>query len=369
VAPPGVYQSKLQAANRWGWSQIFHLQITVRIAAPVVFPPQPIEIEINSQIEPIQIVASHSPTSFGAANLPPGLTVNEHTGVISGTPTVEMIFDEIDLSATNEGGTGHATMSITVVLPPIPVIDVSATNGRAITWETGRYFEFTPTASHEPFLWTAAPIPDDLVLTPSSGKIAGLFRNGGFYGVTFTAGNAGGVSPDATFHFLVSLSSVQAAVINQLGTVQEIWVDLETAVVGIGNRSTIEDEHPVPPTGTALVVKRGDSTEIVVIFHSGEDSIPADVVMTSLKFGIKESYDDEFIVFTEVFSRLPESGRFRTFPDFSGTNDDLDAILVSASTTLIGEIQWEMVDPLGNSVRRSSVVFDVTILRDLIHPD
>jgi hypothetical protein len=89
--------------------------------------------------------------------------------------------------------------------------------------------------------------------------------------------------------------------------------------------------------------------------------------MTSLKFGIKSSFDDEFIVYTDTFTG--NAGRFGINPDFSGTNDDLDAVLVEPSTALIAEIQWEMLNPQGNIIRRSSVIFPVNILRDLIHPD
>ena len=59
-----------------------------------------------------QIAASNSPTSYNATGLPPGLSVNTTTGVISGTPTTGGS-TSVTISATNVAGTGHATLVIT----------------------------------------------------------------------------------------------------------------------------------------------------------------------------------------------------------------------------------------------------------------
>jgi len=60
-----------------------------------------------------QITASNSPTSFAAANLPTGLSVNSATGLISGTPTAAGTTNAT-LSANNTAGTGTATLAITI---------------------------------------------------------------------------------------------------------------------------------------------------------------------------------------------------------------------------------------------------------------
>jgi subtilisin-like proprotein convertase family protein len=60
-----------------------------------------------------QITATNSPTSFVAANLPPGLALNMSTGVISGTPSATGGYN-VSINATNADGQDTQTLVITV---------------------------------------------------------------------------------------------------------------------------------------------------------------------------------------------------------------------------------------------------------------
>ncbi|HWA09837.1 MAG TPA: putative Ig domain-containing protein [Opitutaceae bacterium] len=74
------------------------------------------QIIARNQATSYQITASNSPVSFGASSLPPGLSVNTSTGVISGTPTTAGTYSAT-VSATNSGATGTATVTWTVLAP------------------------------------------------------------------------------------------------------------------------------------------------------------------------------------------------------------------------------------------------------------
>src|SRR5204863_7194745 len=96
-----------------------------------------------------QITADQAINTWGAAPLPAGLTVNTSTGLISGTPTTAGTYS-ITLSATNAGGTGSATLTLTIK-PTTPVITSSLT----ATGQVGVAFSYTITATSNPTSYNA----------------------------------------------------------------------------------------------------------------------------------------------------------------------------------------------------------------------
>jgi len=84
----------------------------VAIPAPVISSAATATATVGTAFS-YAITASNTPTSYAAANLPAGLSVNTTTGVVSGTPTTAGTFTAT-ISATNAGGTGNQTVTITV---------------------------------------------------------------------------------------------------------------------------------------------------------------------------------------------------------------------------------------------------------------
>ncbi len=78
-----------------------------------------------------QIAATNNPTSFGATNLPAGLTVNNSTGLLSGTPNTPGTF-VVPINANNAAGSGQADLTINLdpvfgalPLPPSNLLNIS----------------------------------------------------------------------------------------------------------------------------------------------------------------------------------------------------------------------------------------------------
>ena len=67
-----------------------------------------------------QIQANQTITTWGASNLPGGLSVNTSTGLISGTPTT-LELKSVVLTGTNANGTG--TKTVTFTNQPAPAAD------------------------------------------------------------------------------------------------------------------------------------------------------------------------------------------------------------------------------------------------------
>lgn len=93
------------------------IQIVPMSALPA--PPAPVITSAGTATGTINvafsyvITANNGPTSFSAAGLPSGLTVNSANGTISGVPTLPGTYN-VTLGATNSGGTGTKALTLTI---------------------------------------------------------------------------------------------------------------------------------------------------------------------------------------------------------------------------------------------------------------
>ena len=136
-----------------------------------------------------QISASNAPSSYGAEGLPPNLTINPSTGLISGTPTTSGTFNVV-LSATNAAGTGYLMLTLTVAPAPngVPVITSSPTATGAV----GTSFAYQITATNSPGSFGASGLPSFLTLNPATGVISGVPNVTGSWTIGLSATNATG---------------------------------------------------------------------------------------------------------------------------------------------------------------------------------
>ncbi len=133
-----------------------------------------------------QITATNNPTSFNATGLPAGLSVHTGTGLISGTPSVAGT-SSVTLSATNAGGTGTATLTLTIN-PGTPVI----TSGSSATGTVGKPFSYQITATNNPTGFDATGLPAGLAVNTTSGLISGTPTTAETSSVTLSATNSSG---------------------------------------------------------------------------------------------------------------------------------------------------------------------------------
>ena len=135
------------------------------------------------------IVASNSPTAFGAPNLPAGLVLNAQSGAITGTP-LSAGTTSVTISATNASGTDSRTLAITVAAAVIPPVITSA--GTA-TGTSGSAFTYQIVASNSPVSYgTSGSLPNGLSVNTTTGLISGTPAQTGSFSMQVLARNAGG---------------------------------------------------------------------------------------------------------------------------------------------------------------------------------
>ena len=183
----GNYSVTLSATNAGGAGTA---SLTLAVTSvPVPVPVLSSSITANGQIGSAfsyQITASNNPSSFGAVNLPAGLSLDSASGIISGTPTISGI-TTVTISAINAGGTGTAELTLTIV-PAAPVI----TSNLTASGQVGSAFSYQITASSSPTSFGVGNLPAGLSLDTASGVISGTPSVSGTTSVTLSATNAGG---------------------------------------------------------------------------------------------------------------------------------------------------------------------------------
>ncbi len=171
-------------------SALLAIQITTASPTqpPVINSPMSASATVDQSFS-YQITATNSPTVFHAVGLPAGLTIDEPSGLISGTPTATGV-TAVTIAADNAIGTGTETLTLTVASANAPTITSPLTADATV----GVPFTYTITASNSPTTFGASGLPAALVVDTSTGRISGVPSAAGTATVLISASNAGGTS-------------------------------------------------------------------------------------------------------------------------------------------------------------------------------
>jgi len=134
-----------------------------------------------------QITADNTPTYFSASDLPAGLTIDNTSGLISGTPTAPGTYSVL-LTASNSSGDGTLALTLTINPQPAPTINSTLSASAAVNAP----FQYLITASSSPSSFGATGLPAGLSLDSATGVISGTATTTGSYTVEISASNAGG---------------------------------------------------------------------------------------------------------------------------------------------------------------------------------
>src|SRR5580693_7830136 len=186
---PGNYAVTGAATNGWTMQMVaLKPASSVVGGAPVITSTTTASGTVGSAFS-YQIAATNTPSSYAAADLPAGLSVNTGTGLISGTPTTSATLT-VALSATNGSGTG--TASLTLTINPDPPASPAITSANSANGTAGSAFSYQIVASNKPASYAAAGLPAGLSVNAATGLISGTPTTAGTSTVSVSATNSGG---------------------------------------------------------------------------------------------------------------------------------------------------------------------------------
>src|SRR5437870_766834 len=167
----GTYSVTISATNSSGTGSAT-LTLTIKPPPPVITSATTASGTVGTAFS-YQITATNNPTSYNATGLPAGLTVKTSTGLISGNPTTAGIYG-VTISATNVGGTGTATLIITIG----PFTAAGTVNVP---------FSYQIPATGTPASYDATGLPGGLTVNTTTGVISGTTTAVGAFSVTISA--------------------------------------------------------------------------------------------------------------------------------------------------------------------------------------
>lgn len=190
----------------WGFAQDLRLQCTdtANASAPTLTVGQ------EWSWQPT-VSGGKAPLTWSAENLPPGLTIDMDTGLISGTPTTAGSYD---LRITITDGDGNAIpfdcAALTVNEPDRPVINCIDDSGSIADGFTTIPYSFPVTApgGATPYTWDVTGLPPGLALTVNAtdttkATIEGTPTMKGVFPVSITITDASGEETTVTCGDLV----------------------------------------------------------------------------------------------------------------------------------------------------------------------
>lgn len=179
----GTYNTSISATNATA-TDSKTLVFTIALSAPSITSTLTASGATGVAFGGYTITASNFPTSYGAASLPPGLSINAATGAITGTPTLNGTFNST-ITATNATATDSKTLVFTIALSAPAITSASTASGT-----TGAAFSYQITASNTPTSYAASGLPAGVSVNTGTGLISGTPTAGGTFNASVSATNA-----------------------------------------------------------------------------------------------------------------------------------------------------------------------------------
>ncbi|MDW8412838.1 MAG: putative Ig domain-containing protein [Acidobacteriota bacterium] len=181
--------------------------------SPAALPNGSVGVPYSQTITASGGTAPHT-FSVSAGTLPPGLTLNSGTGVLSGTPTTVGTYTFTVTATDTNGCTGSQAYSVTITA--CPTITLSPASLPAGTVGTAYSQTFTATGGTAPYTFSvsAGTLPPGLTLNSGTGVISGTPTTAGTYTFTVTATDTNGCTGSRNYTVTVTCPTINLTAIS-----------------------------------------------------------------------------------------------------------------------------------------------------------
>ena len=203
----GTFPFTIQVSDSLSGASFKNLSITVRGSSVAISTTTLANAQLGvSYNQTLSANGGLAPYQWSISNgsLPPGLSLNPATGVISGAPTTAGNYSFLAQFTDNGGNSATQQLSITVTT----VLSITSSSALPAGAVNAQYSQtLSATGGVLPYHWTvsAGSLPTGLALNPSTGEISGAPSGAG--DVTFSVQVADAASHSATQTFNLTITS------------------------------------------------------------------------------------------------------------------------------------------------------------------
>jgi hypothetical protein len=322
------------------------------VTGPVVRPPT-LPLDTDGTAVQLQIIAfspDNSPLTFSAADLPPGLSIDPATGLITGTLLNNAsVSSPYTVNVTISDGTNLDSVSFPwTVNNPEPVLTLPFTPENNVS--EGQTIALQPEASDpdsDPLTFSATGLPPGLAIDPATGLIAGTLSTtaaaGSPYTVTVTVADALSTS---SLPFTLLVSNPPPVVTNPGDQSNN-----EGSVVALQIEAGDPDGDPLTFSATGLPANLTINTTTGQIAGTIDPTASAGSPYT-VTVAVSDGTDTSSIMFIwEVGSVIPTIAiNDRTIPE----NDATGAVFTVSLSTTTGQVVTVAVATANDSATAGS---------------
>ncbi|RZM25560.1 MAG: hypothetical protein EOO88_18855, partial [Pedobacter sp.] len=242
----GDYTFSVTATDSQGCAVTANYTLTVTPA--LVLPPATLPNGVVGTTYPVQTIPAANggttPYTYAATNLPPGLSFDETTRQVSGTPTQVGTFI-VPVVATDANGNSVSRDYTIVVTNPLVLPPATLANGTVgIAYPT----QTIPSATGGtlPYTYSATGLPPGLSFNPSTREISGTPTQTGTFTIPVTVSDASGLSVTTNYAIVVGNPLVLAPKVLADGTAGAVYPGetIPAATGGAGSYTYVASNLP-----------------------------------------------------------------------------------------------------------------------------